>query len=83
MHFFCFIPHVSGQGMNFNTSKMVCSVRSSSPIPPPQEKRDAHPWGTPIYGLNRYVPHVRVWFLGVSNLEKGIGFALVGIVFLV
>ena len=37
--------------------------------------------GTPIYGLYRYVPRDRVWFLRFSILKWGISFAPVGIVF--
>ena len=37
--------------------------------------------GIPIYGLDRYVPPDRVWFLRVSILQYGIIFAHFGIVF--
>ena len=37
--------------------------------------------GTPIYGLYRYVPRDRVWFLRFSVLKWGIIFAPFGIVF--
>ena len=36
---------------------------------------------TPIYGLYRYVPQDRVWFLRFSILNKAIIFAHVGLVF--
>ena len=39
--------------------------------------------GDTIYGLNRYVPRNRVWFLRFSALKLGIIFALFAIVFLV